>query len=76
MLEKLAPFGTLRFMDWTDTNDQTDQDWANRVQLSSRTYTINGVPWEEVIHLANLLGKDVWINIPYLATTDYITKLA
>jgi len=76
LLEKLAPFGTLRFMDWTKTNDQTDKDWANRVQLSHRTYTANGAPWEEVIHLANLLGKDVWINIPHLATADYITQLA
>lgn len=63
-------------MDWTKTNDQTDKDWANRVQLSHRTYTASGAPWEEVIHLANLLGKDVWINIPHLATADYITQLA
>lgn len=63
-------------MDWTKTNDQTDTTWASRVQVSHRTYTINGAPWEEVIHLANLLGKDVWINIPHLATTDYITQLA
>lgn len=32
-------------MDWTNTNDQTDKDWSNRVQVTSRTYTINGAPW-------------------------------
>lgn len=45
LLEKLAPFGTIRFMDWTNTNGQTDSVWADRVQVSHRTYTKNGVAW-------------------------------
>ena len=77
MLEKLAPYGTLRFMDWTNTNGQRDIEWANRTQQSYRSYTIdNGVAWEEVIHLCNILGKNAWINVPHLATDDYITQLA
>ena len=76
MLQKLAPYGTLRFMDWTNTNAQTDVNWADRVQMAHRTYTKNGVAWEEVIHLSNILGKDVWINIPHLAKADYIRQLA
>jgi hypothetical protein len=76
LLEKLQPFGTLRFMDWTNTNGQTDVDWASRTQTSFRTYTANGVAWEETIRLANTLGKNVWINIPHLATDDYVTQLA
>jgi hypothetical protein len=76
LLEKLAPYGTLRFMDWTNTNGQTDVKWSDRVQPTSRTYTSNGVAWEETIHLANILGKNVWINIPHLANADYITQLA
>lgn len=63
-------------MDWTNTNGQTDANWADRVLTSHRTYTKNGVAWEEVINLANILGKDVWINIPHLATPDYINQLA
>lgn len=76
LLEKLAPYGTLRFMDWTNTNGQTDVKWSDRIQPTSRTYTKNGVAWEETIHLANILGKNVWINIPHLANADYITQLA
>jgi hypothetical protein len=34
------------------------------------------VAWEEVIKLANTLGKNVWINVPYQASNDYITQLA
>lgn len=76
LLEKLQPFGTLRFMDWTNTNAQTDVEWANRTLSTYRTYTSNGVAWEETIRLANTLGKNVWINIPHLASDDYVTKLA
>lgn len=76
LLEKLAPFKTLRFMDWTNTNAQTDAEWSDRVLTTDRTYTANGVAWEEVINLANILGKDVWVNIPHLASDEYITELA
>lgn len=76
LLEKLAPFGTIRFMDWTNTNAQTDTEWSTRTLPSARTYTANGVAWEEVIHLANILGKNVWINIPHLASDGYISELA
>lgn len=60
-------------MDWTNTNAQTDKEWTDRVKVSHRTYTKNGVAWEDCIHLANLLGKNVWINIPHLASSAYIT---
>lgn len=63
-------------MDWTNTNGQTDTTWSSRTLTSYRTYTTNGVAWEECIRLANTLGKNVWINIPHLATDDYVTKLA
>ena len=76
LFEKLSPYKTLRFMDWTNTNDQTDKNWTSRVYPAHRTFTKNGVPWEDVIHLANILGKDVWINIPHLATSDYIMQLS
>jgi hypothetical protein len=32
-------------MDWTNTNGQTDTDWATRVLKTHRTYTKNGVAW-------------------------------
>ncbi len=63
-------------MDWTNTNAQSDQNWQDRVKSTHRTYTKNGVAWEDAIHLSNLLGKDMWINIPHLASDDYITQLA
>jgi hypothetical protein len=35
-----------------------------------------GAAWEYVIELANLTGKDPWINIPDQATDDYVLNLA
>ncbi len=35
-----------------------------------------GIAWEYMIDLANTLHTDMWINIPSLATNDYITQLA
>lgn len=35
-----------------------------------------GVAYEHMVALCNATGRNMWINIPHLATTDYITKLA
>lgn len=35
-----------------------------------------GVSFETIIQLANSLNKNIWINVPHLATDDYITKMA
>lgn len=35
-----------------------------------------GVAWEHMVALSNATGKDLWINVPHLATEDYIRKLA
>ena len=35
-----------------------------------------GIAYEHMVNLANLTGKDIWINVPHLATDDYILKLA
>src|SRR5207245_943214 len=36
----------------------------------------SGVPYEDMIELANESHKDMWINIPALATADYIQNMA
>jgi hypothetical protein len=34
------------------------------------------VAWEHMVALSNATGKDLWINVPHLATEDYMTRLA
>jgi hypothetical protein len=35
-----------------------------------------GIAWEHMIALCNATGRNMWINVPHLATDDYIRKLA
>jgi hypothetical protein len=76
-LNKLAPFSTLRFMDWGDTNGNTVQNWSDRTTQQDIIQTgSNGVALENMIALCNQTGKNGWFNIPVGATDDYITNMA
>lgn len=75
-LSQLKPFNTIRFMDFFNTNSQKDSTWGSRIIENFRTYTINGVPLETMIKLCNILGKNMWINVPYKANLEYIMNMA
>src|SRR5262249_31402848 len=76
-LQKLQPFSSLRFMQWSSTIDSTQTNWQDRVPAGYLTYSLDeGVAWEAMIELANESHKDMWINVPALATDDYVTQLA
>jgi hypothetical protein len=80
-LQKLAPFnGPLRTMDWLLTNNNTDVNWADRTspnRFSYAAYDVRpGVPYEQIITLANTLHRDLWINVPVSASDDYVHNLA
>ena len=56
------------------------QPWSSHrpatyaTQMSGTKY--KGGSWEYLIQLANVSGKDLWLNIPIGATDDYVTQLA
>lgn len=76
-LEKIAPFGTLRFMDWGATNHNPVSHWDERTPVSYFTYaTPQGVPYAVMIQLANQTKKDVWICVPHAADSNYIAQMA
>jgi len=72
----LAPFRALRFMDWEETNGSTLASWAERPAANQFGKNANGVPFEHIVELVNLTGKDAWITIPEHATDDFIAQLA
>lgn len=85
----LAPFSTLRSMDWTSANScpfygdaDNKTDWNERHLPTDYCFDDFGshkyqsTPWEYIIQLANETSKNLWINIPIAATDDYITQLA
>jgi len=56
----LAPFTTLRFMDFLSTNNDPVQRWSQKTLPSSYSQAVPaGGAWEYVIELANLTGKDI-----------------
>jgi hypothetical protein len=78
-LTRMQPFSTLRFMDALNTNDNnTLKNWSQRSWPNggSRANTVQGMAYEDIIALANETGVEVWINVPALASDDYVCRLA
>jgi hypothetical protein len=73
----VAPFGTLRFMDYLSTNNSPNGQWALRTTPASASQAgPRGGSYEYAIQMANELGKDIWLNIPVNADDAYIRSLA
>jgi hypothetical protein len=76
LLALLAPFRTLRFMDWENTNASKLTSWTERTSPTQFGTSPSGVAFEHIAELANVTGKDAWITIPEHATDDFIHQLA
>jgi hypothetical protein len=74
-LKVIAPFSTIRYVDWGQSYDSKIVNWADRPLVSDTTYA-NGVPLEIMIDLANTLKVDPWFCIPHLASDDYVRQFA
>lgn len=83
-VSELAPFTTLRFMDWNNTNGSKIVEWSERrlpndpgnAQSSVDPNNPAGLAYEWMIDLCNRNDKNAWICIPAQASDDYIYKLA
>ncbi|MCU0434279.1 MAG: T9SS type A sorting domain-containing protein [Bacteroidia bacterium] len=89
-LQRLQPFGTVRFMDWGQTNgwgcnapwpgcatDTQQYPWSSRARMNDYTWAnMRGVPYEMMIRLCNETQKDLWICVPHSADSQYIASLA
>ncbi|GAB4509451.1 MAG: hypothetical protein Tsb0026_09720 [Sulfuricaulis sp.] len=76
-LDRLSIFQVLRFMGYSNTNGNPQVNWVDRTLPTSATQQRPaGAAWEYVIELANLTGKDPWINVPDQATDHYVRQLA
>lgn len=72
-----APFGTLRLMDFLETNGNPVRRWSERTTPASATQAgERGAAYEYAVQLANELQKDIWINVPVHADDDYVRSLA
>jgi len=75
-IKRIKPFGTLRFMDWMQTNNSTQKNWQDRPTLKSATWHNFGAPVEVMVDLANKTNSNPWFTMPHQATDDYIKHFA
>ena len=85
MLNAIDLFGTMRPTGMVDASMIHSVNWSDRrnaLSPSQSNYPMPndnlhyGVSYEYLIMLANQTHKDLWLNLPRLATDDYITKTA
>ncbi len=83
-IAELAPYRTLRFMDWMKTNGggfaggpNTQQNFSDRARVSDAHWSREkGVPLEVMIELANAVGAEPWFTLPHRATDAYFDAFA
>ncbi len=78
MLQALKP-GTIRGMDFLQTNHSTLSHWSERPTRGTPLYSEGnnkGAPYEDLIDLCNAVSADLWLTVPALADDDYRTHLA
>ena len=73
----IAPFGTLRLMDFLETNGNPTRRWSERTTPQAATQAgERGAAYEYAVQMANELGKDIWINVPAGVDDAYVRSLA
>ena len=58
---------------WANRKLPTDANQGNMMSVNGK---VEGWCWEYVIELANILQKDIWINLNVSVDDDYVTNLA
>ena len=85
-LERMRPFGVLRFMDWQRTNHSGVRAWRDRRTPAAQFWFQgggagagdgkDGVPLEIMIELCNELEADPWFCMPHQANDDFVRRFA
>ena len=87
-INELAPYGTLRFMDWGAVNNSNVTTWSQRrlptdplnadIGLVNpwETTVLPGLAYEWMIDLCNRTNKDMWVCLPHKTDAEYWSQLA
>jgi hypothetical protein len=86
-LQRLEPFGVIRFMAPQETNTSDIGTWADRrdaddirqgsgPQRSPGEPLVNGMSVEYMVQLANDLDADPWFNMPHMADDEFVRNFA
>jgi hypothetical protein len=77
-IDSLKPYGVLRFLDWSAANaNPKSMTWVDRT-LPGSIYQSRpqGPALEHIVALSNKLSAEPWVNVPWNADDDYITRMA
>lgn len=77
-LNELKHYGVLRGMVMQETPSNNYTNWNDRPKPSDARWANqpNAMPFELLIHYANLANTDPWINIAAKVDDDYVRKMA
>jgi len=76
-MDGLAPFPSVRFMNWGAINNSTVSTWSDHVGKDHYSQaTSRGASLEYIAEFANLGASDPWICIPHLADDNYVRQAA
>lgn len=76
-VERLAPFGALRMMDWAKTNGSPLVHWSQRTTPEHYTQArAEGASLEDAVRMANLSHQDLWLCVPHQADDDWVANAA
>lgn len=78
-LKRLSPYQAIRTMDPLGINFGNEVvSWDNRGKLSDDSFGHDekGCPPEVLLALGNVLGTDLWLNIPHQANEAYVRSFA
>jgi hypothetical protein len=75
-VDKLKGYGTLRFMDWLQTNRSTVVTPSDRPTPHDARFTTKGVAVELIFELCNVAGADCWINVGHTWDDALVEEVA
>jgi hypothetical protein len=76
LIQDLAPYHVLRFMDWnlTNTSNNDEARWDTRLKKTDDQRDSVALEWQ--IDLCNRSKTDCWITVPHETEPEYWTQLA
>ena len=73
----ISQFSTIRFMDLQHTNGSPLSEWLQNTPDDFHTQaTPKGISMNLIAKIIQITGRNAWINVPHLASDDYINKFA
>jgi hypothetical protein len=79
-LSLMQNFRILRTIQWLNIDNTAGgslTNWSQRPLPTDGGWGgPTGVPLEVVLQLCNAVGADCWLNVPHMASDDYITQMA